>query len=131
MLINLWGTVQDRNIVFDSIPFIQLNGQMVGVKEILIEWETRRTSFIGMITSSLIEKSPINLHQELLIVPQEYPGIFLYYTPTHISYYKTRLNQLNSLVARIDTLEKELPPIKRIYLQLKLIDVGIQSSPEQ
>ena len=131
MLINLWGTVQDRNIVFDSIPFIQLHGQMVGVKEILIEWETRRTSFIGMITSSLIEKSPINLHQELLIVPQEYPGIFLYYTPTHISYYKTRLNQLNSLVARIDTLEKELPPIKRIYLQLKLIDVGIQSSPEQ
>ena len=131
MLINLWGTVQDRNIVFDSIPFVQLHGQMVGVKEILIEWETRRTSFIGMITSSLIEKSPINLHQELLIVPQEYPGIFLYYTPTHISYYKTRLNQLNSLVARIDTLEKELPPIKRIYLQLKLIDVGIQSSPEQ
>ena len=131
MLINLWGTVQDRNIVFDSIPFIQLHGQMVGVKEILIEWETRRTSFIGMITSSLIEKSPINLHQELLILPQEYPGIFLYYTPTHISYYKTRLNQLNSLVARIDTLEKELPPIKRIYLQLKLIDVGIQSSPEQ
>ena len=131
MLINLWGTVQDRNIVFDSIPFIQLHGQMVGVKEILIEWETRRTSFIGMITSSLIEKSPVNLHQELLIVPQEYPGIFLYYTPTHISYYKTRLNQLNSLVVKIDTLEKELPPIKRIYLQLKLIDVGIQSSPEQ
>ena len=130
MLINLWGTVQDRNIVFDSIPFIQLHGQMVGVKEILIEWETRRTSFIGMITSSLIEKSPINLHQELLILPQEYPGIFLYYTPTHISYYKTRLNQLNSSVVQIDTLEKELPFIKRIYLQLNLIDVGNQSSLE-
>ena len=131
MLINLWGTVQDRNIVFDSIPFIQLHGQLVGVKEILIQWETKRNNFIGMITTSLIEKSPINLYQELLIVPQEYPGIFLYYTPTHISYYKTRLNQLNSLVVQIDTLEKELPPIKRIYLQLKLIDVGIQSSLEQ
>ena len=131
MLINLWGTVQDRTIVFDSIPYIQLNGQLVGIKEVLIEWETRRTNFIGMITSSLIEKSPVNLHQELLIVPQEYPGIFLYYTPTHISYYKTRLNQLNSLVVQIDTLEKELPPIKRIYLQLKLVDVGIQSSIEQ
>ena len=131
MLINLWGTVQDRNIVFDSIPFIQLHGQMVGVKEILIQWETKRNNFIGMITTSLIEKSPINLYKELLIVPQEYPGIFLYYTPTHISYYKTRLNQLNSLVVQIDTLEKELPPIKRIYLQLKLIDVGIQSSLEQ
>ena len=131
MLINLWGTVEDRNIVFDSIPFIQLHGQMVGVKEVLIQWETKRNNFIGMITTSLIEKSPINLYQELLIVPQEYPGIFLYYTPTHISYYKTRLNQLNSLVVQIDTLEKELPPIKRIYLQLKLIDVGIQSSLEQ
>ena len=131
MLINLWGTVKDQTVVFDSIPFIQLQGQMVGVKEILIHWETKRNNFIGMITTSLIEKSPINLYQELLIVPQEYPGIFLYYTPTHISYYKTRLNQLNSLVVQIDTLEKELPPIKRIYLQLKLIDVGIQSSLEQ
>ena len=131
MLINLWGTVKDQTVVFDSIPFIQLQGQMVGVKEILIQWETKRNNFIGMITTSLIEKSPINLYQELLIVPQEYPGIFLYYTPTHISYYKTRLNQLNSLVVQIDTLEKELPPIKRIYLQLKLIDVGIQSSLEQ
>ena len=131
MLINLWGTVQDRTVVFDSLPYIQLNGQMVGVKEVLIEWETKRTSFIGMITSSLIEKSPVNLHQELLIVPQEYPGIFLYYTPTHISYYKTRLNQFNSLVVKIDTLEKELPPIKRIYIQFKLIDVGSQQGLEQ
>ena len=131
MLINLWGTVKDQTVVFDSIPFLQLHGQMVGVKEVLIQWETKRNNFIGMITTSLIEKSPINLYQELLIVPQEYPGIFLYYTPTHISYYKTRLNQLNSLVVQIDTLEKELPPIKRIYLQLKLIDVGIQSSLEQ
>ena len=131
MLIHLWGTVKNGTVIFDSIPYIPLNGQMIGVKEVLIEWETKRTSFIGMITSSLIEKSAINLHQELIIVPQEYPGIFLYYTPTHISYYKTRLNQLNSSVVQIDTLEKELPPIKRIYLQLKLVDVGIQPSLEQ
>ena len=131
MLINLWGTVKGNTIIFDSIPYIQLNGQMVGVKEIFIEWKTPRNSFIGIITTSLIEKSPNNLHQELIMVPQEYPGRFLFYTPTHISYYKTRLNQLNSSVIQIDTLEKELPQIKRIYLQLKLIDVGIQSSPEQ
>ena len=131
MLINLWGTVQDGTVVFDSIPYVQLNGQMVGVKEVLIEWETRRNNFIGMITSSLIEKSPFNLHQELIVVPQEYPGIFLYYTPTHISYYISRLNQLNSLVVKIDTLEKELPPIKRIYIQLKFIDVGSQQGLEQ
>ena len=131
MLVNLWGTVQDGTVVFDSIPYVQLNGQMVGVKEVLIEWETRRNNFIGMISSSLIEKSPLNLHQELIVVPQEYPGIFLYYTPTHISYYISRLNQLNSLVVKIDTLEKELPPIKRIYIQLKLIDVGSQQGLEQ
>ena len=131
MLVNLWGTVQDGTVVFDSIPYVQLNGQMVGVKEVLIEWETRRNNFIGMITSSLIEKSPLNLHQELIVVPQEYPGIFLYYTPTHISYYISRLNQLNSLVVKIDTLEKELPPIKRIYIQLKFIDVGSQQGLEQ
>jgi len=131
MLVNLWGTVQDGTVVFDSIPYVQLNGQMVGVKEVLIEWETRRNNFIGMISSSLIEKSPVNLHQELIVVPQEYPGIFLYYTPTHISYYISRLNQLNSLVVKIDTLEKELPPIKRIYIQLKFIDVGSQQGLEQ
>ena len=127
MLINLWGTVSGKNIIFDSLPFISLNNHEIGVKEILIEWKTTRTSFIGMLTTSLIEKSPYNLHQELLLIPQEYSGKFLYYTPTQISYYKTRLNQFNSSVFQIDTLEKELPFIKRIYIQLKLIDVGNQS----
>ena len=131
MLINLWGTVSGKNIIFDSLPFISLNNHEIGVKEILIEWKSTRTSFIGMLTTSLIEKSPYNLHQELLLIPQEYSGKFLYYTPTQISYYKTRLNQFNSSVFQIDTLEKELPIIKRIYIQLKLIDVGNQSGLEQ
>ena len=131
MLINLWGIVNGKTIKFDSLPYIPLTNHMVGVKEILIEWNSPRASFIGLLTTSLIEKSPTNLHQELLVIPQEYSGKFLYYTPTQISYYKTRLNQLNSSVFQIDTLEKQLPSIKRIYLQLNLLDVGIQSSPEQ
>ena len=131
MLINLWGTVNGNTIEFDSLPYIPLTNHVVGVKEILIEWKTPRANFIGMLTTSLIEKSPINLHQELLLIPQEYSGTFLYYTPTQISYYKTRLNQLNSSVFQIETLEKQLPSIKRIYLQLNLLDVGIQSSSEQ
>ena len=131
MLINLWGTVSGKTIIFDSLPFISLNNHEIGVKEILIEWKTTRTSFIGMLTTSLIEKSPYNLHQELLLIPQEYSGKFLYYTPTQISFFKTRLNQFNTSVFQIDTLEKELPVIKRIYVQLKLIDVGNQSGLEQ
>ena len=131
MLINLWGFVNGNTIEFDSLPYIPLDNHVIGVKEILIEWRSSRTNFIGMLTTSLIEKSPINLHQELLLIPQEYSGKFLFYTPTQISYYKTRLNQFNTSVFQIETLEKELPLIKRIYLQLKLIDVGIQSSPEQ
>ena len=130
MLINLWGTVNGRTIYFDALPFLALNNHLIGVKEILIEWKAPRNNFLGMLTTSLIEKSPVNLHQEILVILQEYSGKFLYYTPTHISYYKTRLNQLNSSVFQIDTLEKELPSIKRIYIQLKLIDVGDQSSPE-
>ena len=131
MLINLWGIVNGKTIKFDSLPYIPLTNHVVGVKEILIEWNSPRASFIGLLTTSLIEKSPTNLHQELLVIPQEYSGKFLYYTPTQISYYKTRLNQLNSSVFQIDTLEKQLPSIKRIYLQLNLLDVGVQSSPEQ
>ena len=131
MLINLWGFVNGNTIEFDSLPYIPLDNHVIGVKEILIEWRSSRTNFIGMLTTSLIEKSPINLHQELLLIPQEYSGKFLFYTPTQISYYKTRLNQFNTSVFQIETLEKELPLIKRIYLQLKLLDVGIQSSLEQ
>ena len=130
MLINLWGTVSDRTILFDSMPYIQLQNHEIGVKEILIEWKIPRSSFIGMLTTSLIEKTPYNLHQELLLIPQEYSGKFLYFTPTQMSYYKTQLSQFNGSVFQIDTLEKELPSIKRIYLQLKLIDVGNQSSLE-
>ena len=131
MLINLWGIVKGNSIIFDSIPFLILGDSIVGVKEVLIEWRSTRTNFIGMITTSLISKSAHNLHQEIIMIPQEYPGRFLFYTPTHISYYKSQLTQLNNSVFKIDTLEKEIPAIKRIYLQLKIIDVGIQSSAEQ
>ena len=131
MLINLWGIVEGGNIICDSMPYIILGSYLVGVKEIFIEWKTQRNSFIGILTTSLIAKSPENQHQELIVVPQEYPGRFLFYTPTHISYYKTRLHQFNTSVFKIDTLEKDLPNIKRIYFQLKLIDVGFQQSLEQ
>ena len=84
-----------------------------------------------MITTSLISKSAQNLHQEIIMIPQEYSGRFLFYSPTHISYYKSQLTQLNNSVFKIDTLEKEIPAIKKIYLQLNIIDAGIQQSTQQ
>lgn len=131
MLINLWGIVKGNSIIFDTIPFLILNDNLVGVKEVLIEWRSPRTNFIGMITTSLISKSAQNLHQEIIMIPQEYSGRFLFYSPTHISYYKSQLTQLNNSVFKIDTLEKEIPAIKKIYLQLNIIDAGIQQSTQQ
>ena len=61
MLINLWGIVEGNTIKFDSLPYIPLTNHVVGVKEILIEWNSPRASFIGLLTTSLIEKSPTNI----------------------------------------------------------------------
>ena len=126
MIINLWGTMDGRQIVFDPLPNISFMAQQVCISEILIQWKSPRTNFIGVITSSLIERTALNQYQELLVVPQEYPGRFLFYQPTHLSYYKIQLSQLTASVFEIDTSEN-LPKIEKIYIQLKVADVGLQS----
>ena len=119
-----------NQIEFDPLPNISFMAQKVCISEILIQWKSPRTNFIGVITSSLIERTALNQYQELLVVPQEYPGRFLFYQPTHLSYYKIQLSQLAASVFEIDTLEKDLPKIEKIYLQLKVADVGVQSIAE-
>ena len=115
-----------NQIEFDPLPNISFMAQKVCITEILIQWKSPRTNFIGVITTSLIERTALNQYQELLVVPQEYPGRFLFYQPTHLSYYKIQLSQLTASVFEIDTTEN-LPKIEKIYIQLKVADVGLQS----
>ena len=122
MLINLRGTMDGNVIVFDHLPYYFCQGKTVSVNEVMIQWKSSRSEFVGALTSSLIERTACNQCQQLLLIPQEYPGRILFYSPTVRQVYRTQLSELSNSVFEIDTFGKPLPKIDRVYIQLQIED---------
>ena len=85
-------------------------------------------SGVYALVSSLVDKSPSNLKQELLFVLQE-RRYHVHVTPTHRKYYKIQCLDLKSSFINLIDLEtdKNVENIQFIYLQLEVID-GIQQN---
>ena len=119
MLVNLYGTDFDSL----SLPYIQFKpGQLVCVTDVCVKFSKSPTT-LYLLTSSLIDKSPANLKQELLFINQVYKNFF-HITPTHKKYYKIqcldfRASQFNLI--EYET-EKKVENIKNVYIQLEIID---------
>ena len=123
MIINLNGKVKNNEIVFDC-PVYFGNNQFVHVNELLIKWENPCKNVIGYIESSLIDRSPVNLNQQLLFFHQRKESNYLFYTPTHIAKYKIQCSALHSSLFKIHLLEQE--KIEKIYIQLEITNARLQ-----
>ena len=101
------------------IPF---GDSHVTVNEVIIQWKSSRSEFVGALTSSLIERTACNQCQQLLLIPQEYPGRILFYSPTVRQVYRSQLSELSNSVFEIDTFGKPLPKVDQVYIQLQIED---------
>ena len=128
MLINLRGTVNNGEILFDLTPVYFSKNNTVRVTEIAIMWAKSVKNIHGRILSSLIDKSPVNQNQQLLFFYHKDKSNFMFYSPTHPAEYKIQCSSLQSSVFNIEISEKE--QIKEIYIQLE-INAGIQSLPSK
>ena len=105
---------------------------MIAVSEVFIMFhknkQTPAESGVLALVSSLVDKSPSNLKQELLFVLKD-RRYQVHITPTHKKYYKITCLDLKSSFIKLIDLEtdKNVENIKFIYLQLEVID-GIQQS---
>ena len=97
--------------------------QTVHANEIVIYWGSS-TSTDAVLESTLIDKSPLNINQQLLFIHQRKPSRSTYYSPTHIQEYKIQRAELQSSQFYIVTLEKA--NIQKVYLQLFFTDARVQ-----
>ena len=118
MLINLRGTVHNNEIKFDLTQVYFSSKDYVRITEMAIQWNGEVRNIHGKITSTLIDKSPVNPTQQLIFFYQPNRSNFMFYTPTHPAQYKIQCPSLQSSVFNIHLSEKH--QIKEIYIQLEI-----------
>ena len=128
MLINLYKNLNHGRFELDLPSLYFKPGQMIAVSEIFVMFHKNKQHESGVfaLVSSLVDKSPSNLKQELLFILQD-RRYHVHITPTHRKYYKIQCLDLKSSFINLIDLEtdKNVENIQFIYLQLEVID-GIQ-----
>ena len=118
MILNLRGRVLNERIEFDLPHLYFQSDHYVHVNYILIQWKHQVKNLYGEITTTLIDRTPFNQHQEILKFAQQNKSNFILFTPTHLSKYKIQCPSLQSSVFNISISEKQ--EITEIHLQLEI-----------
>ena len=131
MLINLYKRLKHGEFELDLPSIYFKPGQMIAVSEILVMFHKNQPpvdSGVFALVSSLVDKSPSNLKQELLFILRDH-RFHVHLTPTHKKYYKIQCLDLKSSFIKLIDLETDenVKNIQFIYLQLEVID-GIQQN---
>ena len=124
MIINLKGKVEGEDIFFDECPLYFQNNQFVHVNEVFIQWKKPCKDIFGFIESTMIDRSPVNIDQQLIFIHQIEESNYMYYSPTHIQQYKIQCSSLQSSLFKIHLNKPE--KIVKINLQLYITDERIQ-----
>ena len=127
MLINLYATPTNNKLELNLPSIYFKRGQKVCVTEICGIFDPKRVdieSNLYRLTSTLIDKSPTNLHQELLFIHKSKHKNFFHVTPTHKSYYKIQCLDFKSSQINLYDIGKEqnLENLIFVYIQLEVID---------
>jgi len=121
MLINLWLTPKDNQLLFELPSIIFTPKQEVCVTQLFIKWRQGVNNPAITLTSSLIDKSICNPTRQLIFVYKKGKSQFLNFTPTHKKYYKIQCLDLQSSFFEIQNIDKtSLEKIEKIFLQLEV-----------
>ena len=123
MILNLRGKVVNKTIQFELPPLFFQRNHFVHVNYIFVKWNQTVGDLYGEITTSLIDRTPYNPTQEILLFFQTKKSNYLYFTPTHLSKYKIQCPCLQSSVFNISLSEKH--DIQEIKLQLEITHEGL------
>ena len=124
MIINLYSTKIDGDIIHFDLPMVYFKmGQSVCVVDFLIKWKNKTNNVCGTISSTLIDKNPLNPHQIIHTFSNgKKDQIFAHCPPTHLQEYKIQCLALDSSVFKINLTDSHQKNIKQIFLQLKIND---------
>ena len=123
MILNLRGSVVNNTIHFQLPPLFFQRNHFVQVNYLFIKWSKAVEDIHGEITTSLIDRTPFNLYQEILLFSQTQKSNFMHFTPTHSPKYKIQCPCLQSSVFNISLSEKH--EIQEIRIQLEITHEGL------
>ena len=98
MILNLRGRVVNNSIYFELPPLFFQRNHFVKFNYLFIKWSKAVGDLFGEITTSLIDRTPFNRFQEILLFSQTQESNFLHYTPTHSAKYKSPVS-LSSIIS--------------------------------
>ena len=129
MLINLEAQ-KETGFPF-ILPYISFKNATVTVTEFFIKF-SEPTQAHGFITSSLVDRNACNPKQIIFLFSQEQGSVYLHCKPTQLQAYKIQLNDFRNADLKIEISPPEkIDKIEEIFLQIKIIDAGIQQGSEQ
>ena len=129
MIVNLHGHVNENGeIVFDLVPLYFDVNQTVHVTEVFVSFNKNVNNLHGYITTTLIDKNPVNQKQLLVFLP---PSIkqsrHFYNSPTQKSQYKIQCRSLQSATFNLHIFEdtekfnfRKQGLAIQVYLQLEI-----------
>ena len=127
MLINLYGQSNNNKIDLKLPSLYFKQGQKICVTEICGILDPKREdkdSFLFRLSSTLVDKSPSNLHQELLFIHQSKHKNYFHITPTHKKWYKIQCLDFKSSQFNLFDIAKDqnIENLIFLYLQLEVVD---------
>ena len=131
MLVRIKGKVSNDRIQYQFPSLFFENKSFVSLQHLIIHFKTIQNSLSGYLSTTLIDRSPINPEQVLANF-QSPRTMTLCYQPIHLQYYKIQRLDLTSSEFNLNFRENiKIEEIDEIEILLHIIDARIQQRSEQ
>lgn len=132
MLVRIKGKQLNEEILFDIPPLFFDSKLYVCLQNLTITFKKLQSHVTGNISTTLIDRSPINPDQILADFQSNYSSKNLLYQPTHLQYYKIQRMDLTSSEFKIKFRENiKVDEVEEIEILLHITDARIQQRSEQ
>ena len=109
-----------KSEIIRELPFHVFEGnETIAVKKLIIEWESKESEACVMITSTLIDKGPQNLRQQLCSFVKSPTSKLSEVEFNNPVFYRIQLACMHYATITIESMFGEpLPKIKNVFIQL-------------
>ena len=130
MLVRIKGKVSNDQIHYQIPSLFFENKSFVSLQHLIIHFKTIQASLSGRLSTTLIDRSPINPEQVLANF-QSSATMTLCYQPIHLQYYKIQRLDLTSSEFDLNFRENiKIKEIEELEILLHIIDARIQQRSE-
>ena len=132
MLVRIKGKMINDKIHFNFPALFFEKKSFVCLQNLIINFKIIQNSVTGIITTSLIDRSPVNPEQVLANYQSMTASKHFFYQPTHLLYYKIQRMDLTSSEFNFKFRENiKINEIDEVEILLHILDARVQQGFEQ